>query len=36
MLIQDVFIGNCVAVGLVASIILILVLPKNMDIANIK
>ena len=35
-IIQDVFAGNCVAVVFVVSIILSLVLPKNMDIKKIK
>ena len=35
-IIQDVFAGNCVAVVFVVSIILSLVLPKDMDIKNIK
>lgn len=35
-IIQDVFAGNCVAVVFVVSIILSLVLPKDMNIKNIK
>ena len=35
-IIQDVFAGNCVAVVFVVSIILSLVLPKDMDIKKIK
>ena len=35
-IVQDVFAGNCVAVVFVVSIILSLVLPKNMDIEKIK
>ena len=36
LIIQDVFAGNCVAVVFVVSIILSLVLPKDMDIKKIK
>ena len=36
MFIQDVFTENCAAIVFVASIILSLVLPKNMDIEKIK
>lgn len=35
-IIQDVFAGNCVAVVFVVSIILSLVLPKDMNIKKIK
>lgn len=35
-IIQDVFAGNCVAVVFIVSIILSLVLPKDMDIKKIK
>ena len=35
-IVQDVFAGNCVAVIFIVSIILSLVLPKNMDIEKIK